>query len=169
RAGPPAAPPGSASPGRPPTAPSRAARSHSSTPRTARSRPTTPRQGSSGGRSPPDRRPPPTPTSATPRSCTQIVSHLHTRCIQGSAPGMPHVCKRHAGDRPRYASCVHHVCMDDDDWPPDPLNERPRVSASRRAYEHVKQQILDGTLEGTELLSEGDIAQELGVSRTPVR
>ena len=59
--------------------------------------------------------------------------------------------------------------MDDDDWPPDPLNERPRVSASRRAYEHVKQQILDGTLEGTELLSEGDIAQELGVSRTPVR
>ena len=59
--------------------------------------------------------------------------------------------------------------MDDDDWPPDPLNERPRVSASRRAYEHVKQQILDGTLEGTELLSEGDIALELGVSRTPVR
>jgi DNA-binding GntR family transcriptional regulator len=48
-------------------------------------------------------------------------------------------------------------------------DEKPAVSASRRAYDHVKEQILDGTLEGTELLSEGEVAEELGMSRTPVR
>ena len=94
----------------------------------------TPRQGSSDGRSPPDRRPPPTPTSAKPQSCTHIVSNLHTRCIQGSDPGMRDVCKRYAGDSPGMQVACIRVCMDDDDWPPDPLNERPRVSASRRAY-----------------------------------
>lgn len=46
---------------------------------------------------------------------------------------------------------------------------RRKVSASRRAYEHVREQILDGRLEGTELLSEGEVAAELGMSRTPVR
>ncbi|WP_053225968.1 GntR family transcriptional regulator [Solirubrobacter soli] len=58
---------------------------------------------------------------------------------------------------------------DDLEWPPDPMGERPKVSASRRAYEHVKERILDGRLPGTWLLSENDVAQELGVSRTPVR
>jgi DNA-binding GntR family transcriptional regulator len=59
--------------------------------------------------------------------------------------------------------------VEDDDWPPDPMGERPRVSASRRAYLHVREQILDGTLPGTALLSEGEVAAELGMSRTPVR
>ena len=59
--------------------------------------------------------------------------------------------------------------VEDDDWPPDPMGERPKVSASRRAYLHVREQILDGTLEGTMLLSEGEVAGELGMSRTPVR
>lgn len=49
------------------------------------------------------------------------------------------------------------------------LGEEPRESASRRAYRHVKEQILDGTLVPTALLSEGEIAAELGMSRTPVR
>ena len=38
-----------------------------------------------------------------------------------------------------------------------------------RAYEHVKAQVLDGTHPGGTLLSEGAVAAELGVSRTPVR
>ena len=46
-------------------------------PEPLRSRPATPRRGSSDGRSPPDRRPPPTPTSAKPQSCTRIVSNMY--------------------------------------------------------------------------------------------
>jgi DNA-binding GntR family transcriptional regulator len=43
------------------------------------------------------------------------------------------------------------------------------VSAADRAYEYVKQQLLDGAYADGELLSEGAIADELGISRTPVR
>jgi DNA-binding GntR family transcriptional regulator len=42
-------------------------------------------------------------------------------------------------------------------------------SAARRAYEHVKKRLLDGSYRDGELLSEGVIAQELEISRTPVR
>ncbi|MBD8507275.1 GntR family transcriptional regulator [Hoyosella sp. G463] len=42
-------------------------------------------------------------------------------------------------------------------------------SASDRAYESVKERIITGALAGGELISEGDVARELGVSRTPVR
>ncbi len=47
--------------------------------------------------------------------------------------------------------------------------EERAPSASDRAYRHVKQQILDGVLPGGELISEGEIAEALGMSRTPVR
>jgi DNA-binding GntR family transcriptional regulator len=47
--------------------------------------------------------------------------------------------------------------------------EAPTPPASRRVYEHVKAQLLDGTLRDGQLLSEGAIATEVGVSRTPVR
>ena len=43
------------------------------------------------------------------------------------------------------------------------------MSASERAYRHVKGRILDGSLPGGELISEGEIAEALGMSRTPVR
>ncbi len=46
--------------------------------------------------------------------------------------------------------------------------ERP-ASASERAYRHVKERVLTGKLPGGELISEGEIAEALGVSRTPVR
>jgi DNA-binding GntR family transcriptional regulator len=39
----------------------------------------------------------------------------------------------------------------------------------RRAYDHVKRRLLEGTYEDGQLLSEGVIATELGISRTPVR
>jgi DNA-binding GntR family transcriptional regulator len=42
-------------------------------------------------------------------------------------------------------------------------------SASERAYRHVKEQVLDGVLPGGELISEGEVAEALGMSRTPVR
>jgi DNA-binding GntR family transcriptional regulator len=42
-------------------------------------------------------------------------------------------------------------------------------SAARRAYEHVKARLLDGTYRDGELLSEGVIAAGLAISRTPVR
>ena len=51
----------------------------------------------------------------------------------------------------------------------DPWEEDTTPSASRRAYEYVKERILDGTFPGTDLLSEGEIAAETGMSRTPVR
>lgn len=43
------------------------------------------------------------------------------------------------------------------------------MSASERAYRDVKARILDGSLAGGELISEGEIAEALGMSRTPVR
>lgn len=43
------------------------------------------------------------------------------------------------------------------------------ASAKDRAYRHVKGRILDGALPGGALLSEGEVAAELGLSRTPVR
>jgi DNA-binding GntR family transcriptional regulator len=46
--------------------------------------------------------------------------------------------------------------------------ERP-PSASERAYRHVKERVLEGTLPGGELISEGEIAEALAMSRTPVR
>ena len=45
----------------------------------------------------------------------------------------------------------------------------PRESAARRAYRYVKERLLDGRFPGGMLLSENEIAQGLGVSRTPVR
>jgi DNA-binding GntR family transcriptional regulator len=42
-------------------------------------------------------------------------------------------------------------------------------SASARAYQHVKERVLTGKLPGGELITEGEIAVALGMSRTPVR
>src|ERR1700755_3184272 len=42
-------------------------------------------------------------------------------------------------------------------------------SASERAYRHVKERVLNGKLPGGELISEGEIAEALDMSRTPVR
>jgi DNA-binding GntR family transcriptional regulator len=47
---------------------------------------------------------------------------------------------------------------------------RKRVeTATERAYAYTKQRILDCRFAGGELLSEGEVAQVVGVSRTPVR
>lgn len=42
-------------------------------------------------------------------------------------------------------------------------------SSAERAYREVKERILSGEIPGGELISEGEIATALGVSRTPVR
>jgi DNA-binding GntR family transcriptional regulator len=42
-------------------------------------------------------------------------------------------------------------------------------SATDRAYAWTKARIIDGTYAGAELISEGQVALELGLSRTPVR
>lgn len=42
-------------------------------------------------------------------------------------------------------------------------------SSAERAYREIKERILTGTLPGGELISEGEIATDLGTSRTPVR
>ncbi|HLH57775.1 MAG TPA: GntR family transcriptional regulator [Streptosporangiaceae bacterium] len=44
-----------------------------------------------------------------------------------------------------------------------------QIAANGRAFDYVKNQILTGALRGGELVSEGEIAETLGVSRTPVR
>jgi DNA-binding GntR family transcriptional regulator len=44
-----------------------------------------------------------------------------------------------------------------------------RESAAVRAYAHTKSAILSGTFAGGTIVSEGDVAGALGVSRTPVR
>ena len=45
----------------------------------------------------------------------------------------------------------------------------PPASAATRAYDHLKRAVLDGTHPGGTLLTEGEVAEQLGVSRTPVR
>src|SRR5215208_3497719 len=48
------------------------------------------------------------------------------------------------------------------------LEPRGRT-AGERAYDYVKERLLDGRFAGGTLLSENEIAQRLGLSRTPVR
>lgn len=50
-----------------------------------------------------------------------------------------------------------------------PRKTKPSAPATDKAYRHTKEMILHGTYQGGELLSEGEVAQELGISRTPVR
>ncbi|GGT65924.1 GntR family transcriptional regulator [Streptomyces atratus] len=47
-----------------------------------------------------------------------------------------------------------------------PADDGP--SASERAYAHIRARLFDGTFTGNMMLSEGDIAEELAISRTPV-
>ncbi|MGW0912993.1 GntR family transcriptional regulator [Streptomyces sp. NPDC002784] len=49
---------------------------------------------------------------------------------------------------------------------PAPLKQPP---AADRVYVHVKQAVLDRRYEGGTLLTEGELAEAVGVSRTPVR
>ncbi|MEU4670404.1 GntR family transcriptional regulator [Amycolatopsis sp. NPDC023774] len=44
-----------------------------------------------------------------------------------------------------------------------------RFGANNRALAHVKEQVLSGGFPGGELISEGEVAEALGMSRTPVR
>ena len=48
-------------------------------------------------------------------------------------------------------------------------SNRRAESATERAYAHTKARILDGTYPGGELITEGAVAEAVGVSRTPVR
>ncbi len=45
----------------------------------------------------------------------------------------------------------------------------PTRPASERAYQFVKQQIIAGTLPGGSFITEGVVAEQMGISRTPVR
>ncbi|MGW4031902.1 GntR family transcriptional regulator [Streptomyces sp. NPDC004838] len=45
----------------------------------------------------------------------------------------------------------------------------PAPAAAERVYTHVKQAVLDRRYEGGTLLTEGELAEAVGVSRTPVR
>lgn len=61
--------------------------------------------------------------------------------------------------------------MTGDNYSPGASTPRtpPPASAADRAHAVLHERILDGTLAGGTLISEGQIADELGVSRTPVR
>ena len=50
-----------------------------------------------------------------------------------------------------------------------PATAEPEAPAADRAYRHVKSGLLDGTYADGHLLSEGEIAGTLNMSRTPVR
>ena len=52
---------------------------------------------------------------------------------------------------------------------PQTPTPHPRMSMSDRAYRLVKERILNGSLPSDTMFSEGEIAQELDTSRTPVR
>ena len=50
-----------------------------------------------------------------------------------------------------------------------PVKDSRPVTAKDRALDYVKTQVLTGAFPGGELISEGDVATALGMSRTPVR
>ncbi|HYQ75635.1 GntR family transcriptional regulator [Cellulomonas sp.] len=50
-----------------------------------------------------------------------------------------------------------------------PGTATPTPPAAEAAYRHVKDALLSGRLPAGEMVSEGDVAAELGMSRTPVR
>jgi DNA-binding GntR family transcriptional regulator len=52
---------------------------------------------------------------------------------------------------------------------PDTSAAASSGSAAARVYAHVKERLLDGTFPGGALLSENELSQQLGLSRTPVR
>ncbi len=60
--------------------------------------------------------------------------------------------------------CIYPVVMSS--APPAPVKQPP---AADRVYTHVKQGVLDRRYEGGTLLTEGELAEAVGVSRTPVR
>jgi DNA-binding GntR family transcriptional regulator len=53
--------------------------------------------------------------------------------------------------------------------PSAPASGTNEVPATVRVYAHVKERLLDGRFPGGTLLSENELAQRLGLSRTPVR
>ncbi|MFE4868618.1 GntR family transcriptional regulator [Streptomyces sp. NPDC056682] len=53
--------------------------------------------------------------------------------------------------------------------PPAPAPAIKQPPAADRVYMHVKQAVLDRRYEGGTLLTEGELAEAVGVSRTPVR
>lgn len=50
-----------------------------------------------------------------------------------------------------------------------PVTEPLSPSAAERAYTTIRERILDGDIPGGTLVSEGELAADLGMSRTPVR
>jgi DNA-binding GntR family transcriptional regulator len=52
---------------------------------------------------------------------------------------------------------------------PQPTAPPAALPAAERVYAHVKAAILDHTYPGGDLITEGEVATEVGVSRTPVR
>ncbi|MEV0274933.1 GntR family transcriptional regulator [Streptomyces sp. NPDC050610] len=53
--------------------------------------------------------------------------------------------------------------------PASPVSAPKPLPAAERVYAHVKEAVLDRRYEGGTLLTEGDLAEAVGVSRTPVR
>jgi DNA-binding GntR family transcriptional regulator len=49
------------------------------------------------------------------------------------------------------------------------MDDQPDLAAADRAYAHLKQRILSRDYAGGSLLTEGEVADAVGVSRTPVR
>ena len=83
----------------------------------------------------------------------QLALKLHTSMEHMSISGTPRIMHGPHGDVP-------------------PLTDASAAttgSAAARVYAHVKERLLDGTFPGGALLSENELSQQLGLSRTPVR
>ncbi|CAL9470448.1 HTH-type transcriptional repressor RspR [Streptomyces sp. enrichment culture] len=62
-----------------------------------------------------------------------------------------------------HTCCIYGVSM------PSQSSAPPTPPAAERVYAHVKQAVLERRYEGGALLTEGELAGAVGVSRTPVR
>lgn len=68
-----------------------------------------------------------------------------------------------------HLCCIYAVRMPATTPTAAPATAVSALTAADRVYRHVKQGVLDRVYEGGTLLTEGELAEAVGVSRTPVR
>src|SRR3979411_3015604 len=94
----------------------------------------------------------------------QLVSKLHLRRYDGRD-----TTATRPGTGVRYVDHLYATGIEAEAGMAAGVTARARGGAKDRALDYVKSRILSGAFRGGELISEGEVARALGMSRTPVR
>src|ERR1700710_621057 len=94
----------------------------------------------------------------------QLVSKLHLRRYDGRD-----TTATRPGTGVRYVDHLYATGIEAEAGMAAGVTARARGGAKDRALDYVKSRILSGAFRGGELISEGEVARALEMSRTPVR